>query len=62
MRPNLQQVLEAFDPIWDVLLTPEKERVLGLLVQKIDYDGRTRQLEITWNLGGFGQLIREIRS
>ena len=26
-------------PIWEVLLTPEKERILKLLIERIDYDG-----------------------
>ena len=31
-RSQLGRALEAFDPIWDVLLTPEKERVLHSLI------------------------------
>ena len=34
-RDDLARALNAFDPIWDVLLTPEKERVLQLLVEQI---------------------------
>ena len=59
-RTQLARALEAFDPIWDVLLTPEKERVLQLLIERIDYDGATQQLAITWRLSGFGQLADEI--
>ncbi len=61
-RDELARALEAFDPIWDVLLTPEKERVLRLLIEWIDYDGRTAKLDITWRLAGFGQLVEEIGS
>jgi hypothetical protein len=43
-----------------VLLTPEKERVLQLLIERIDYDGSVNQLDITWRLAGFGQLAKEI--
>ena len=59
-RDELARALELFDPIWDVLLTPERERVLRLLIEKIDYDGATQQLAITWRLSGFGQLADEI--
>ena len=59
-RMDLTRALEAFDPLWEVLLTPEKERVLHLLIEKIDYDGATQQLAITWRLSGFGQLADEI--
>ena len=61
-RQELARALESFDPIWDVLLTPERERVLRLLIEKIDYDGGNGQLEIVWRLGGFGQLAEEIGS
>jgi hypothetical protein len=61
-RADLADALEAFDPIWDVLLTPEKERVLKLLVAHIDYDGSTQRMTIHWRLSGFGQLADEVSS
>jgi site-specific DNA recombinase len=61
-RDELARALESFDPLWDVLLTPERERVLQLLIERIDYDGRTGQLQIEWRLGGFGQLVEEVGS
>jgi site-specific DNA recombinase len=61
-RAELARALEAFDPIWDVLLTPEKERVLQLLIDRIDYDGSVNQLDIAWRLAGFGQLVEEVGS
>jgi site-specific DNA recombinase len=57
---DVARALEAFDPIWDVLLTPERERVLRLLVDHVDYDGGTQQLTITWSLAGFGELVAEV--
>ena len=61
-RDELARALVEFDELWSVLLTPERERVLRLLIEKIDYDGRTGKLEIAWRLGGFGQLAKEIGS
>ena len=61
-RDELARALETFDPIWNVLLTPERERVLQLLIERIDYDGCTAKLDITWRLAGFGQLVEEIGS
>ena len=61
-RDDLVRALEAFDPIWDVLLTPEKERVLQLLIEKIDYHGGTGKLQIAWRLAGFAQLAKEVGS
>ena len=43
-----------------MLLTPERERVLGLLIDRIDYDGRDGKLEIPWRLAGFGELAAEV--
>ncbi len=51
-REQLTRALESFDPIWSVLLAPEKERVLQLLIEHIDYDGETQKLSIAWRLGG----------
>jgi site-specific DNA recombinase len=61
-REDLTQALAEFTPIWDVLLTPERERVLNLLVEKITYNGATQVLAIDWRLAGFGQLATETRS
>jgi site-specific DNA recombinase len=61
-RDDLARALESFDPIWDVLLTPEKERVLRLLIERVDYEGGTGKLQISWRLAGFGQLAEEVGS
>ncbi|MCP3937968.1 MAG: hypothetical protein GY708_21680 [Actinomycetia bacterium] len=57
-RDDLARALAAFDPIWDVLLTPERERVMQLLIERIDYDGEN--LAITWRLSGFGEFSAEV--
>ena len=59
-RDELARALEEFDPIWDALLTPERERVMKLLIDRIDYDGAACQMEIQWHLAGFGQLADEV--
>ncbi len=56
---DLARALEAFDPVWDVLLAPERERILRLLVAGIRYDGAAGKLEISWRLAGFGELAQE---
>ena len=60
VRRNLSRALADFDPIWQVLLTPEKERVLQLLIERIDYHGKIGELAITWRLSGLGQLAAEV--
>ena len=59
-RDELDRALAEFDPLWDVLLTPERERVLRLLNKRIDYNGTTKELTIDWRLAGFGELAAEV--
>jgi site-specific DNA recombinase len=61
-REHLAGALEEFDPIWEVLLTPERERVLKLLIERIDISGESQELAISWRLAGFGQLSQEMSS
>ena len=56
---ELGRALERFDPIWDVLLTPEKERILRLLIDRIDYDGRTEEMSFAFRLPGIASLAAE---
>jgi site-specific DNA recombinase len=37
---DLARALEAFGPVWDALWPGERARILGLLVERIDYDGK----------------------
>ncbi len=55
---DLARALEAFEPIWDVLLTPEKERILRLLIERIDYDGS--RLSLSFRLPGVMTLASEV--
>ena len=59
-RDDLARALEEFDPIWEVLLTPERERVLKLLIEKIEYNGASGEMTIQWRLTGFGELAAEV--
>ncbi|MBZ5637436.1 MAG: recombinase family protein [Acidobacteriia bacterium] len=59
---DLARALEAFTPIWDVLLTPEKERVLNLLIEKVSYDGESGKLDIAFKLAGIATLAAEVAS
>jgi site-specific DNA recombinase len=53
---DLGRALESFTPIWDVLHAAEKERILGLLVEAINYDGSDESLTFRFRLGGLGTL------
>jgi len=57
---DLGRTLEAFDPIWDVFHTVEKERILKLLIEKVTYDGSTEEMTITFRPNGIAVLAAEV--
>ena len=57
---EITRTLAAFNPIWEVLHTPEKERILGLLVEQVVYDGRTEELTISFRPTGIAKLSTEM--
>ena len=59
-QADLARALGAFDPIWEVLLVPEREKVLRLLINCIQYHGETQQMTISWKLAGFAEFADEV--
>lgn len=57
---DVARALQDFDELWSVLLTPERERVLRLLIERVSYDGATRRLEITFAPAGIATLAAEV--
>jgi site-specific DNA recombinase len=53
---RVSAVLAAFDSVWDVLVPAERTRILGLLAERITYDGRNQALELAFRPGGIGRL------
>ena len=63
-HPTLEQdvvtaALREFDPVWNALTPPEQGRVMNLLVQRIDYNGDTGRLEITFRPNGFDGFLEQ---
>ncbi len=56
------RALAQFTDIWDVLLTPERERVVRLLIDRVDYDGANGELKISFSATGAKLLAAEIAS
>ncbi len=52
--------LALFDGLWPGLAPAEQARVLGLLVQRVDYDGARGRLAITFHPGGIKALSDEL--
>ena len=53
---NVAGALEAFGPVWDSLWPMERSRILGLLVERVDYDGRDERLAIRFRSDGVATL------
>jgi site-specific DNA recombinase len=51
------RALAQFEPVWEALSPREQERLLQLLIERIDYDGRDGTLSITFHPNGFDALV-----
>ncbi|WP_145096504.1 hypothetical protein [Anatilimnocola aggregata] len=49
------QALALFDPLWETLSTREQARLLQLLIERVDYDGREGTISITFHPSGIYQ-------
>jgi hypothetical protein len=56
------RALAQFTEVWDVLLTPERERVVRLLIDRIDYAGRDCEMKITFSATGARLLSADTAS
>ena len=54
--------LEAFDSIWDMLHTQEKEEILNYLIEVVIYDGGTKEMVIKFRAIGIATLASNGKS
>jgi hypothetical protein len=54
------RALAQFTDLWDVLLTPERERIIRLLIDRVAYHGVDGELTITFSSTGAKLLAVEI--
>jgi hypothetical protein len=47
------------DPVWDLLLVPQRFRILHLLLESVGYDGSTGELELAFYPLGITSLAAE---
>lgn len=52
--------LALFEPVWEALTPHERGEVLQLLVERVDYDGKTGQVAITFQAGGVQALADQL--
>ena len=58
---DLKAALASFDPVWEHLTTAEQARVVQLLIERIEHDGTTGKLAITFRPAGVRTLAQEAR-
>lgn len=51
--------MRDFDPVWTPFAPREQQRVLNLLVQRVDYNGESGNVEITFEPGGFEVFLEQ---
>jgi site-specific DNA recombinase len=51
--------LAQFDPIWQSLSTREQERLLHLLIERVDYDGESGNVSLTFHRTGLKALASQ---
>ena len=59
---DADEVAEAcsrFDPLWETLTAREQARILHLLVERVDYDGASGTVSITFRPTGIKTLADE---
>jgi site-specific DNA recombinase len=54
--------LSVFDPVWGSLTPNEQARVIGLLVEQVDYDGEAGKVSIVFHAAGIKNLAKELAS
>jgi site-specific DNA recombinase len=52
--------LSLFDPLWGTLTPAEQVRVIGLLVERVDYDGAQGKVTISFHPTGIRALADEL--
>jgi site-specific DNA recombinase len=52
--------LAVFDEVWGCLLPREQERVIGLLVERVDFDGQRQTVAITFRPTAIRTLAAEV--
>lgn len=59
-RRDLSRALGAFGEIWTCLLPREQERVVNLLVERIEFDGARETVAITFKPTGIKSLAADV--
>jgi len=53
---EVAQALSLFDPTWETLTSREKARIIHLLIERIEFDGSSGEMSITFRPSGIKTL------
>ncbi len=49
---GLRAAIQSFDPVWEELTQREQQRIVRLLIERIDYDGAAGKVAVTFSADG----------
>lgn len=58
-QEKMAKALSLFDPVWDALLPKERVRVMQLLVERVNYNGESRKVSVSFRSAGIHTLASE---
>ncbi|OHB81023.1 MAG: resolvase [Planctomycetes bacterium RBG_16_64_10] len=61
-QQDVAKAMALFDPVWDSLTSAEQARIVELLVERVDYDGATGKVAITFHPTGIQTLADQVAS
>lgn len=59
---DIAQALMAFDEVWDALTVNERSRVIRLVADRVDFDGKAHKISIAYSPTGLALLHEETKS
>ncbi len=59
---EIRDACRKFDPLWDTLSTDEQWRMLGLLLEKVEFDAGSESINLTFAPGGIKSLNEELKA
>jgi site-specific DNA recombinase len=57
---EVRSALSMFDPVWETLSPREQARVIQLLVERVDYDGKQGTVSVTFRPNGIKSLSKQM--
>lgn len=57
---EVEAALTVFDPVWETLSPREQARIIHLLVERVDYDGKNGTVSVTFRPNGIKTLAQQL--